>query len=129
MQTFERKHWIDLTKAICMIGVYLKHSQIYVGSADYGYWVDPFYVNAFFFISGYLFFINRIKNCKVMLMGGVRYYSTYCLSLLFHLYFLLVLFICRKFCFMEAKFHYLTIYLTYGGELVTGLPRHSLYHS
>lgn len=50
--------WIDAVKAICMFSVYLLHSQQYygLGNTDYGYALMPFYVNAFFFVSGYLFF-------------------------------------------------------------------------
>lgn len=69
----ERKHWIDLTKAICMLGVYLIHSQIYTNSMDYGALVYPFYVNAFFFCSGYLFFYSKMSDdglIKINKRGG-----------------------------------------------------------
>lgn len=41
-----------------MIGVYLLHSEFYYGIGDiqYGMIFAPFYVNAFFFVSGYLLF-------------------------------------------------------------------------
>ena len=54
----ERKFWVDAVKAVCMIIVYLLHSQIYSGwsGRDYIYFALPFYVNAFFFASGYLFY-------------------------------------------------------------------------
>ncbi len=54
----ERKFWVDAVKAVCMIFVYLVHSQIYYGwsGPDFLYFVLPFYVNAFFFASGYLFY-------------------------------------------------------------------------
>lgn len=50
--------WIDAVKAICMFAVYLLHSETYYGTGgtSYGYVLQPFYVNAFFFVSGYLFF-------------------------------------------------------------------------
>ena len=54
----EKKFWIDAVKAICMIGVYL---------INYGYFVTPFYVNAFFFIRGYLLY-NTLIHCD--LIGG-----------------------------------------------------------
>lgn len=54
-----RKHWIDIIKAICMLGVFLQHTQSYCASPDYAYWVKLFYVNAFFFVSGYLFYYNK----------------------------------------------------------------------
>lgn len=86
MQDITRKHWIDLTKALCMLGVYLKHSQVYSGSSDYGFFVNPFYVNAFFFLNGYLFFRRTQEMTKPAIltyfnMGGVKYLT----NLLFRL--------------------------------------------
>lgn len=63
----ERDHksilWINYLKAISIIAVYFVHSQLY-----YGYMLDswnifiyPFYVNAFFFISGYLLFRKQLS--------------------------------------------------------------------
>lgn len=54
----ERKFWVDAVKAMCMAFVYLLHSQIYYGWSghDHVYFALPFYVNAFFFVSGYLFY-------------------------------------------------------------------------
>ena len=54
----ERKFWVDAVKAVCMILVYLVHSQIYYGwnGQNNTYFALPFYVNAFFFASGYLFY-------------------------------------------------------------------------
>ena len=51
-------HWVDAVKAICMISVYLLHSEAYYGTGgvSYGFFLQPFYVNAFFFVSGYLMF-------------------------------------------------------------------------
>lgn len=60
--------WIDLVKAICMILVYLLHVESYTGMAwikSYGYLLQPFYVNAFFFVSGYLFFRKWIGDDRV----------------------------------------------------------------
>ncbi len=47
-----------------MIGVYLYHSRIYFSMEipDYNLWLSPFYVNAFFFVSGYLFFRKQYSN-------------------------------------------------------------------
>lgn len=60
----KRTDWIDYIKAICMIGVYILHSEAYYGTGgvSYGYAISPFYVNAFFFVSGYLFFKKHINN-------------------------------------------------------------------
>lgn len=53
-----RKHWIDIVKGICMLCVYLLHSEAYYkgDNFSFGSVILPFYVNAFFFVSGYLFF-------------------------------------------------------------------------
>ena len=63
----QRSFWIDNVKAICMIGVYLLHSEVYYGFGDiqYGILITPFYVNAFFFVSGYLMF-NKYLNVSVL---------------------------------------------------------------
>lgn len=60
--------WIDLVKAICMISVYLLHVESYTGefwTKSYGYLLQPFYVNAFFFVSGYLFFKKWMGEDRV----------------------------------------------------------------
>lgn len=68
MTNKERKTWIDSVKAICMIGVYILHSEAYygIGGVSYGYCLTPFYVNAFFFVSGYLFFKKHIEKSEVI---------------------------------------------------------------
>lgn len=56
--------WINIAKAICMLSVYLIHSEAYYGinHTSYGHLLQPFYVNAFFFISGYLFFRKQLQT-------------------------------------------------------------------
>ena len=56
--------WIDTARALCMMAVYWVHSEIYYGVSGgaYGYVVLPFYVNAFFFVSGYLFFRKYLDS-------------------------------------------------------------------
>ncbi len=51
-----------------MISVYLLHSEAYYGTGgfSYGYLLQPFYVNAFFFISGYLFFRKHLNDQERM---------------------------------------------------------------
>ena len=57
-------NWINAVKAICMISVYVIHCQSY-----YGYWmpgvvndlITPYYVTAFFFVSGYLLFRKQLS--------------------------------------------------------------------
>lgn len=67
----QHKDWIDTLKAVCMICVYLRHSETYYGcSGVMGYMVNPFYVNAFFFISGYLFF-GKWLDYGILTWGGV----------------------------------------------------------
>lgn len=57
-------NWIDATKAISIMAVFFVHSQLY-----YGCWLDkvndfihPFYVNSFFFVSGYLLFRKQLSS-------------------------------------------------------------------
>ncbi len=59
-------HFVDVIKAISMISVYLLHSEAYYGTGgfSYGYLLQPFYVNTFFFISGYLFFRKYLNNSE-----------------------------------------------------------------
>ncbi len=61
--------WINAAKAICMICVFLFHSEFYspiYGGFSLKTFFDPFYVNAFFIVSGYLFFRSTSKHvfCK-----------------------------------------------------------------
>ena len=56
-------NWINAVKAICIISVFFIHCQLYYGCwmqkvNDY---IHPFYVNAFFFVSGYLLFRKQLQ--------------------------------------------------------------------
>ena len=75
-------HWVDAVKAICMISVYLLHSEAYYGTGgvSYGFFLQPFYVNAFFFVSGYLMFR---KYMPMLTSGG--WYSVGIANLFFRL--------------------------------------------
>lgn len=60
-------NWINAIKAISLIGVFFIHSQI-----NYGCWVGEvnqfvhtFYVNAFFFVSGYLLFWKQLSSPRI----------------------------------------------------------------
>ncbi len=58
-----RLHWIDTAKAICMICVYIAHTEAFTTNNEtLGKAVLPFYVNAFFFISGYLLYKKYLRN-------------------------------------------------------------------
>lgn len=66
--------WINIAKAICMMSVYLLHSEAYYGinHISYGHFLQPFYVKAFFFISGYLFFLKQlpiVSNYSFTILG------------------------------------------------------------
>lgn len=58
-------NWINNAKALCMIAVYYIHSLVYYGNSPGGEFMSaflyPFYVNLFFFVSGYLFFKKALK--------------------------------------------------------------------
>ena len=57
------KYWIDAVKAICMLSVYLCHSEIYSnGDVHMCYALQGFYVNAFFVMSGYLLFWKMLDQ-------------------------------------------------------------------
>ena len=61
--------WIDYAKVICLFFVYLTHSSIYCRTYNlYSYNLFyPFYVDAFFILSGYLFFRVPMHTPKVVL--------------------------------------------------------------
>lgn len=53
-----RQHWIDTTKALCIIFVYYAHCCAYYGYGKESWLfaaINPFYVSMFFLVSGYLF--------------------------------------------------------------------------
>ena len=64
----QREHWIDTLKAICIICVYIAHCESFY-SPSYNLSkliVSPFYVNAFFFINGYLIVRKYFNNDKII---------------------------------------------------------------
>lgn len=81
-------YWINAARAFAIMGVFLSHVQ-----AIYGFsigivhrFISPWYVNAFFFISGYLLFrkqltVPLVNQGKVLYIsklnggGGTCYYS------------------------------------------------------
>lgn len=57
-------NWINFLKAICIIGVFYRHTENYFGYqlGLLHIFILPFYVNAFFFISGYLLFRKQLSE-------------------------------------------------------------------
>jgi|GEM_PF-1481645 len=58
-------YWIDSVKGLCMLCVYWMHSEAYcpiVSQFSISSVVSPFYVNAFFIVSGFLFFYTLVEN-------------------------------------------------------------------
>lgn len=61
----EELNWVNCVKAICIILVFFAHSVSISGAGipDWLYWLyDPIYVNAFFFVSGYLLFKKQLSG-------------------------------------------------------------------
>ena len=56
--------WINYLRAICILGVFFIHSQLYYGSLcrEINIFIRPFYVNAFFFVSGFLIFRKQLSE-------------------------------------------------------------------
>ena len=72
--------WINAVKAICILSVYFVHCQIYYGcwTQEVNNFIHPYYVNAFFFVSGYLLFRKQLAEPLILedrqkyLMGGAK---------------------------------------------------------
>lgn len=56
--------WINYLKAICILGVFYVHCNQYYGfvTSTVNNFIHPFYVNAFFFVSGYLLFRKQLSE-------------------------------------------------------------------
>lgn len=56
-------NWINAVKALCMIMVYVVHGMFYYGVFyhEVALFMHPVYVNAFFFVSGYLMFRKQLS--------------------------------------------------------------------
>ena len=59
--------WINTIKAISIVGVFFVHSQIHYGYmiAGLNCFIYPWYVNAFFFVSGYLLFWKQLSVPRI----------------------------------------------------------------
>lgn len=71
--------WINYLKALSIIGVYFVHCETYYNwrLAEVNLFIHPFYVNAFFFVSGYLLFRKQLsvplinqRNTEYVIGGG-----------------------------------------------------------
>ncbi len=82
----QREHWIDTLKAICIICVYIAHCEsFYCPSYNIAQLiVTPFYVNAFFFINGYLIVRKYFKNNQIV-NYSFKEYKKNILNILFRL--------------------------------------------
>lgn len=71
----QREYWIDTLKAICIVCVYIAHCEsFYCPSYDIAQLiVTPFYVNAFFFINGYLIVRKYFKNNQIVNYSFIEY--------------------------------------------------------
>jgi len=61
-------NWINVVKALCIILVFLRHSENYYG-ISLGFFDGLYltvYVNAFFFVSGYLLFWKQLSEPKIL---------------------------------------------------------------
>lgn len=63
----KRLHWVDTAKAVCIICVYIAHTYGFLGksTAPCKLLVYPFYVNTFFFISGYLLYKKHLISSSI----------------------------------------------------------------
>lgn len=61
--------WVNNVKFICLILVFLTHSESYTKTWIEGliYYYQPFFTNAFFLVSGYLLFRKQLSNPLVSL--------------------------------------------------------------
>ena len=57
----ERLFWPDAVKGICMLIIYFSHTRGYYALSwvDGYHFIDPFFVNAFFFVTGYFFLYRQ----------------------------------------------------------------------
>lgn len=71
-----RLYWIDMVKGVCMLCVLFAHCIAYYGiDASWEVtWFHPFYVSAFFFVSGYLFvpkYLGDVTDRWLHIKGGL----------------------------------------------------------
>ena len=56
--------WINYLRGICILSVYFVHSNLYTCEylSNVNLFIHPFYVNGFFFVSGYLLFRKQLSS-------------------------------------------------------------------
>lgn len=55
-------NWVNVMRALCMMGVYVWHSETFTSSSEMlTPFIAPFCMAAFFFVSGYLFFRKALR--------------------------------------------------------------------
>ena len=66
--------WINNVKALSIIAVFFVHCQLYYGFTLDGanLFINPWYVNAFFFVSGYLLFL--VIYLRIARFRGINRY-------------------------------------------------------
>lgn len=78
MREYKSINWINAVKAVSIIAVFFVHCQSYYGYelSSVNTLIRPFYVNAFFYVSGYLFFRKQLsvpvigEKSKEYILGG-----------------------------------------------------------
>ena len=105
-------NWINVTKTLCIIGVFFVHCQLYYGCMydNLNKFIFPFYVNGFFFVSGYLLFwkqlsapkINEARKVYILTGGG----KTLMFNIIFRIIIPSILFSIIEFmpsCFIQGR--------------------------
>lgn len=67
MESQKNIKWINVMRALCIVGVYFVHCQ-YVNDTSWSSinkYIYTFYVNGFFFVSGYLLFWKQLSHPKI----------------------------------------------------------------
>ena len=62
-------NWINILKVLCMVLIYLNHSEFYCGTTvgELRNIYLPFFVPAFYFVSGYLLLMKQLKDPLISL--------------------------------------------------------------
>lgn len=71
--------WVNYVRFICIVLVYYYHSSIKIGYEENHFFrclYEPFFVNAFFFISGYLLF-RKYQSAQFYMLDNSQWNGTY----------------------------------------------------